>query len=55
MNLAPTASDVMLTLVDAETGQRGFLITGKDEFLQPYDADPICQPPLSVKCPHSTG
>ena len=31
-------SDVMLTLVDAETGQRGFLITGKDEFLQPYDA-----------------
>jgi diguanylate cyclase (GGDEF)-like protein len=23
-------------LVDAETGQRGFVITGKDEFLQPY-------------------
>ncbi|MEO8617132.1 MAG: PAS domain S-box protein [Luteolibacter sp.] len=31
-------SDVMLALVDAETGQRGFVITGKDEFLQPYDA-----------------
>lgn len=31
-------ADVMLALVDAETGQRGFLITGKDEFLQPYDA-----------------
>jgi len=31
------ASDVMLTLVDAETGTRGFVVTGKDEFLQPYD------------------
>ena len=24
--------------MDAETGQRGFLLTGKDEFLEPYDA-----------------
>ena len=31
-------SDVMLAVVDAETGQRGFLITGNNEFLQPYDA-----------------
>jgi len=31
-------SDVMLTMVDAETGMRGFLITGQDEYLQPYDA-----------------
>ena len=31
-------SDVMLTLVDAETGMRGFPIVGKDEFLRPYDA-----------------
>ena len=30
--------DVLLTLVDAETGQRGFIITGKDDFLQPYNA-----------------
>ena len=30
--------NVLIALVDAETGQRGFLITGKDEFLQPYDA-----------------
>jgi PAS domain S-box-containing protein len=30
--------DVLLALVDAETGERGFLVTGKDEFLQPYDA-----------------
>jgi PAS domain S-box-containing protein len=29
--------DVMLTVVDAETGERGFLIGGKEEFLQPYD------------------
>lgn len=25
------------TLVDAETGQRGFLLTGKEEYLQPYN------------------
>ena len=31
-------ADVLLTLVDAETGQRGFIITGKDDFLQPYNA-----------------
>ncbi len=29
-------SDVLRTLVDAETGQRGFLITGKEDFLEPY-------------------
>jgi PAS domain S-box-containing protein len=28
--------DVLRTLVDAETGQRGFLITRKDNFLEPY-------------------
>ncbi len=27
---------VLRTLVDAETGQRGFVITGKDNFLEPY-------------------
>jgi PAS domain S-box-containing protein len=31
-------SDVLLALVNAETGQRGFLLTGKEEFLQPYNA-----------------
>jgi len=31
-------SDVMLALVDAESGQRGFLINGTDELLQPYDS-----------------
>src|SRR5262249_48331785 len=29
-------SDVLRTLVDAETGQRGFLITGRENFLEPY-------------------
>src|SRR5215831_4444149 len=29
-------SDVLRTLVDAESGQRGFLITGKEGFLGPY-------------------
>jgi PAS domain S-box-containing protein len=28
--------DVLLALVDAETGERGFLLTGREEFLQPY-------------------
>jgi PAS domain S-box-containing protein len=32
------ASETLRTLVDAETGERGFLIHGKDEYLQPYDA-----------------
>jgi methyl-accepting chemotaxis protein len=29
---------VLLALVDAETGQRGFLLTGKDEDLEPYNS-----------------
>jgi CHASE3 domain sensor protein len=27
---------VLQTVTDAETGQRGYLLTGKDEYLQPY-------------------
>jgi PAS domain S-box-containing protein len=30
--------DVMSTIKDAETGQRGFLLTGKPEYLAPYNA-----------------
>ena len=29
-------AEVLLTMVDAETGQRGFLITGREEYLEPY-------------------
>src|SRR6516162_3275590 len=29
-------SDVLRTLVDAETGQRGFLLTGKEDVLEPH-------------------
>jgi PAS domain S-box-containing protein len=32
------ARDVLSALKDAETGQRGFLLTGKDEYLEPYRA-----------------
>lgn len=32
------ASTVLSDLVDAETGQRGFLITGREEYLGPYEA-----------------
>jgi PAS domain S-box-containing protein len=30
-------ADLLGILVDAETGERGFILTGTDEFLQPYD------------------
>jgi two-component sensor histidine kinase len=33
-----TATEVLSLGVDAETGQRGFLLTGDPAFLQPYDA-----------------
>jgi len=29
-------AEMVATLVDAETGQRGFVITGDDRYLQPY-------------------
>ena len=32
------ADDVLVTVVDAETGQRGFFITGDDAYLEPYNA-----------------
>lgn len=35
-NRADAADAVLQVLTDAETGHRGFLITGKDEFLDPY-------------------
>jgi PAS domain S-box-containing protein len=31
-----TLNQVETTMVDAETGQRGFLLTGEEEFLEPY-------------------
>src|SRR5947209_10933163 len=30
-------SNVLKDLTDMETGQRGYLLTGKPEYLQPYD------------------
>ena len=33
-----TLKDLAIALRDAETGQRGFVLTGKDEYLAPYDA-----------------
>lgn len=32
-----TAGELLLSLVDAETGQRGFLLSGDPEFLAPYN------------------
>ena len=31
-------AEMLSTLVDAETGQRGFVITGEDRYLEPYQA-----------------
>ncbi len=31
------ARHLLKLVVDMETGQRGFVITGKDEFLEPYE------------------
>ena len=31
------ARQLLRLVVDRETGQRGFVITGKQEFLEPYD------------------
>ncbi|MGH7284331.1 MAG: CHASE3 domain-containing protein, partial [Polyangiaceae bacterium] len=31
-------ADIMSLMKDAETGQRGFLITGDESFLEPYNA-----------------
>ena len=37
-DVSDTASAALSALKDAETGQRGFLITGKESYLGPYDA-----------------
>ena len=33
-----TLENVLSTIKDAETGQRGYLITGEDQYLEPYNA-----------------
>ena len=46
---------VLRTLVDAETGYRGFAATGKDEFLEPYTAALVrlrwCRPSIQTNMP----
>lgn len=37
-NIRRMAADLMQKLSDAETGQRGFVITGNELFLQPYES-----------------
>ncbi len=32
-----TLDNILLTMDDAETGQRGYLLTGKESYLQPYE------------------
>lgn len=40
------ASDIEKLVIDMETGERGFLITGKNEFLEPYEAAKIKLPKI---------
>ncbi len=35
------AERLLIALGDAETGQRGFLLTGRDEYLRPYDVGKV--------------
>src|SRR5258707_13206588 len=39
-------SNLMQLLVDAENGQRGYLLTGEDSFLQPYETAPTQRQPI---------
>ena len=38
LEMEATLHETLALVVDAETGQRGYLLTGKDEYLQPYEA-----------------
>ena len=37
-NVLVASNDLLIGLLDAETGQRGYLLTGNPDYLQPYDA-----------------
>jgi signal transduction histidine kinase len=38
LEMQTTLFELLTLIVDAETGQRGYLLTGRDEYLQPYTA-----------------
>jgi PAS domain S-box-containing protein len=51
-----TVSDDLLTvLVDAETGERGYLLTGQSEYLQPYESAVSREESLRRTLRHLTG
>ncbi len=37
-NVISTANEILASAVDMETGMRGYLLAGKDEFLEPYNS-----------------
>lgn len=51
MSLIDSANDLLSKLIDAETGQRGYLLTGDAIFLEPYSAarDTICSQLLQLQ------
>ena len=38
LEMQATLNETLALIVDAETGQRGYLLTGRDEYLAPYNA-----------------
>ncbi|CAN7378762.1 sensor histidine kinase [Brevundimonas sp. LjRoot202] len=48
------AHDLLLSLVDAETGQRGFLLSGRPEFLDPYIRAEVLAPEEMRELEHLT-
>lgn len=48
------AHDLLLSLVDAETGQRGFLLSGRPEFLDPYIRAEVVAPEEMRELEHLT-
>ncbi len=44
--LTEVNEQVLAALLDAETGQRGYLLTGEDRYLAPYDTAVVVLPGL---------
>ena len=49
VDVIDTLQTLLATLIDAETGQRGYLITGTESFLEPYAAAQVALPGVLAK------
>jgi CHASE3 domain sensor protein len=46
MRILTALDTFMLALFDAETGQRGYILTGQASYLQPYTLQPVHASPV---------